>query len=114
MADGASGLLLQGGGVSSILGFFAVYFDVVVSQTPLFSPLEHVVGPLGAAASLTVDEAPSASWEGAPASSTIVYPGFLAISIIVLGKRKSSIIRPGAGLVRTNYGLTENLLLWSK
>lgn len=96
--DGASGLLLQGGSVSGILGFLAVYFYAVVSHTPLLSPLEHVVGPLRAAASLAVDEAPSASWEGAPASSTVVYPGFLAVAIVVLGKTKDKATTLGQGL----------------
>lgn len=82
--DGVSGLLLQGGGVSGVLRLFAVYFYVVVPQLPRFSPLEHVVGPLRAAAPLTVDEASPASREGAPASSAVVYPGFLSITIVVL------------------------------
>lgn len=91
--DGGRGLLLQGGGISSILAvFFAGYFHAVVSQAPFFSPLEHVVGPLRAAASFTVDKAPSAGWEGAPASSAVVYPSFLAIPIIVLEKGQRSTV----------------------
>lgn len=82
--DGVSGLLLQGGGVSGVLRFFAVYFYVVVPQLPRFAPLEHVVRPLRAAAPLTVDEASPASREGAAASSAVVYPGFLSVTIVVL------------------------------
>lgn len=77
------GLLLGGGGISSILGVFTVYFNAVVSQLPLFSPLELVVGPLRAAASLTIDKASPAGREGTTASSAVVYPGFLAIAIVM-------------------------------
>lgn len=81
--------LLQVGAVISILAFFAVDVNVLVTQPPIVSPLEHIVGPLGAAASLPVDKAASAGWEGAPASPTVVYPGFLAISVIVLQENKA-------------------------
>lgn len=77
-------VLLQVGAIVCILGFFAFDINVLVTETPIVAPLEHVVGPLGAAASLPVDKAASAGWEGAPASPTVVYPGFLAISVIVL------------------------------
>lgn len=83
----ASGLLLQARGISCTLGIFTVHFYAFISHTPLFAPLVHVVGPLRAAAPLTVDEAPSASWEGPPASPTVVHPGFLPISIIVLEEK---------------------------
>lgn len=88
--DTVSGLWLQGGGVSGILGFFTFYFHVVITHPSLLSPLKHVVGPLWTAASFTVDEASSASREGATAaSSTGVHPGFLAITVVVLKGEKS-------------------------
>lgn len=101
----ASGLLLQARGVSCTLGIFTVHFYAFISHTPLLASLVHVVGPLRAAAPLTVDEAPSAGWEGPPASPTVVHPGFLPISIIMLGKKKqsSSSIRPGAAHFWNKY-----------
>lgn len=83
----ASGLLLQARGISCTLGIFTVHFYAFISHTSLLAPLVHVVGPLRAAAPLTVDKAPSASWEGPAASPAVVHPGFLPISIIVLGKK---------------------------
>lgn len=77
-------VLLQGGGLVCILGFFAVYVEVLISQPPVVSPLEHVVGPLWAAASLPVDKAASAGWEGTATPPAVVYPGFLPVAIIVL------------------------------
>lgn len=81
-------VLLQVGAVVCILGFFAVNIDVLVTQPPIVSPLEHIVGPLRAAASLPVDKAASAGWEGAAASATVVYPGFLTVSVIVLQEKQ--------------------------
>lgn len=90
MCERLNRLLLQCGDISSTLGFFAIYFNILLSQSLLFSPLVHVVGPLWAAASFAVDEAPSASWKGTAASSAVVCPGFLTISIIVLEENQQT------------------------
>lgn len=78
-------LRLQGGGLA--LGFFTFYVDVVVPERGLLAALEHVVGPLGAAAAAPpVDEAAAAPRrERAAASAPVVDPGFLSIAIVVLG-----------------------------
>lgn len=91
-------VLLQGGGVVCILGFFAVSIEVLVSQSPVVSPLEHVVGPLWAAASLPVDKAPPAGREGTATSPTVVYPGFLPVSIIVLEENPQMLNDPWSGI----------------
>lgn len=93
-------VLLEGGGVVCILGFFAVYVEVLISQSPVVSPLEHVMGPLWAAASLPVDKAPSAGWEGTATSPTVVYPGFLPISIIVLEENPQMLNDSSSGINR--------------
>lgn len=85
-------LLLRGGGVSGALAVLMFYFEVVVSQLPFFSSLEHVVGPLRAAPSLTVHEAPPASREGTSASTAVVDPGFLAITVVVLEGKQGKVL----------------------
>lgn len=62
-----------------------VHLHVVVLQLSLLPSLEHVVGPLGTAASLAVDEAaPAPGREGPPAPPAAVHPGFFAFSVVVL------------------------------
>lgn len=63
----------------------------LVHQLALLAPLEHVVGPLGAAAPLPVHKAAAAGQEGATASATVVNPSFFSVAIVVLktGKRAS-------------------------
>lgn len=85
-------LLLRDGGVSGALAVFMVYFEVVVSQLPFLSPLEHVVRPLRAAPSFTVHEAPPASWEGTSASTAVVNPGFLAIAVVMLEGKQGKVV----------------------
>lgn len=58
--------------------------DVVVSHLGLLGVLEHVVGPLGAAASLAVHEASPAGHEGPPAPPAVIHPGFLAVAVVML------------------------------
>lgn len=77
-------LLLLGGDVSGALGVFTLYFCAVVSQLALLPSLEHVVGPLRAAAPLAVDEAPPAGRDGTPAPPAAVHPGLLAVAVVVL------------------------------
>lgn len=101
----ASGLLLQARGVSCTLGIFTVHFYAFISHTPFLAPLVHVVGPLRAAAPLTVDKAPSTSWKGPPASPTVVYPGFLPISIIVLGKKNRAAAALGLELLTSRINI---------
>jgi len=83
------------GGVSGALGVFALRYiaataaaaaaaAAVVSELRLLRPLEHVVGPLRAAAPLAVDEAAAARREGAAASPAGVHPRLLAVAVVVL------------------------------
>lgn len=66
------------------------------------------MGPLRAAPSLAVHKAPPASWEGTPASTAVVDPGFLAIAVVVLEEEQGS---NEAG--RTKLNRRDSLLLFT-
>ena len=54
---------------------------------PGLGGLVEVVGPLGAAASLPVDEAPPAAGEGPPATPPTLQPRLLTLTVIMLRER---------------------------
>lgn len=92
----AARLRLQRRGVAGAL-VLPFHLHAFVSHPSLLAALVHVVCPLraGAAAAtrpFAVYEAPPAGGEGSPASTAVVHPGFLPVSIIVLGNNREVVI----------------------
>ncbi|PWA14853.1 hypothetical protein CCH79_00020321 [Gambusia affinis] len=77
---------LLGGPVAGRLGLLVLRLHGVVRQLALLAALEHVVGPLraAAAATLTVHEAAAPRREGAPPPAPALHPGLLSVTIVVL------------------------------
>lgn len=75
-----------------------LHLQAVVGQLALLGALEHVVGPLGAAAAaLTVHEAAAARREGAPPPASVVHPGFLSVAVVVLKDKQEDVRRDDSG-----------------
>lgn len=84
---------LLGGPVAGGLGLLVLRLHGVVRQLALLAALEHVVGPLraAAAAALTVYEAAATCREGAPPPAPALHPGLFSVTIVVLEEEEEEV-----------------------
>lgn len=82
---------LLGGPVAGGLGLLVLRLHGVVRQLALLAALEHVVGPLRAAAALTVHEAATTCREGAPPPAPALHPGLFSVTIVVLEEEEEEV-----------------------